>query len=543
MQAEMLASLLDMPPPMRNAFLIEMPPQEYAAVTGAAHDLLGTPFGLWADDYKGFVELGLGDSLYDVQYDIGQSVCDNERTAVPSAHGTGKTHGASRIVAWFVCVHPPGTAKVITTATKWSQVELQLWPHIRAIHERANLPGRCLLTRWLVGDLDYPAAYGLSPDDRDETGFSGIHDPHVLAVVDEAGGLSPILGESLNSILSGEHGRLLLIGNPPIDETGTTFFEDQCNKASYNVIRIPASVTPNFTEKPTPLCAIHPEMDAHPISQHLVQRKWVEMVREDYGEDDPYYIARVMAEFPKDLESKVIPRTWLEESKTNTEPDHSSWVRLGVDIASDGGDEFVIARAEGFTIKVVHNVRGSANANALDVAGVILEHIEQAEDVRRTLGSDRPVRVKIDADGIGWGVKDTLLAWKSEGRHKAQIIAVRSGQKCETKTGQEQFANKRAEMWWNGRLLSQPRKDDAGEVSPPVWKLDVTDTEVRQLGAPKRKTTSDGRRLTEKKEDMRKRGVQSPDRADAILLAVYEPAGSGRGRLSLPSGRVPRAGQ
>ena len=543
----MLADLMDAPPLIRNAWLLELDPADFLAVTGAAADLLGTPFGLWQDDFRGFVEIGLGESLWPKQDEIGRSLVENERTAVPYFPDAGKSHLAARAVAWFVCVWPAGTAKAITTASRWRQVKFQLWPHIRAIHARAKLPGICLQTEWQMGPLKYPAAYGLSPDDYDETAFSGIHDPHVLAVVDEAGGLSPTLGQSLESLMSGEHARLLLIGNPPIDETGSPWFEERCSKPTYNVIRLPASATPNFTGQATPLCRVHPDMEPHPISQHLVSKRWVESIRSDYGEDDPYYIARVEAEFPKDVTGKAIPRTWLEAAagldrgagEPPPTPAKSRWVRLGVDVAADGGDELAIARADGYVLRVVKTSRGAANAEPHDVAGMILEQIEEAEVVRRELGSKRPVRVKIDAIGVGWGIAGILKAWRTEGRHRAEIVPVSVGKACRTTEGSEKFANQRAEMWWNGRLLSTARRNEAGEKIDPTWRLDVTDAEVKQLAGPKYGRTSDGRIKIETKDDMKKRGIQSPDRGEAILLAVYEPSGSGRGRVASTDARLP----
>lgn len=545
----MIADLLDAPPVVRNAWILELDPADFLELTATAADLLGSPFGLWQDDFRGFVEIGLGESLWAKQNEIGISLVENERTAVPSCHDAGKSHLAARAVAWWVCVWPAGTARAITTASRWRQVRNQLWPHIRAIHARARLPGICLQTEWQMGELKYPAAYGLSPDDYDETAFSGIHDPHVLAVVDEAGGLSPTLGQSLESLMSGEHARLLLIGNPPIDETGSPWFEERCAKPTYHVIRLPARATPNFTGFPTPICRVHPDMPEHPISQHLVSKRWVAGIAADYGEEDPYYVARVDAEFPKDVTGKAIPRTWLEaaagldrgQDEGPPVPVKSRWVRLGVDVAADGGDELAIARADGYTLRVVKTSRGAANAEPHDVAGMILEQIEEAEVVRRELGSKRPVRVKVDAIGVGWGIAGILQLWRTEGRHKAEIVKVSVGKSPTTTEGMEKFANQRAEMWWTGRILSTARRDEQDRKIDPTWRLDVTDTEVKQLAAPKYGRTSDGRIKIETKDDMKKRGVGSPDRAEAILLAVYEPTGGGRGRIAQTDARLPNA--
>jgi hypothetical protein len=71
-------------------------------------------------------------------------------------------------------------------------------------------------------------------------------------------------------------------------------------------------------------------------------------------------------------------------------------------------------------------------------------------------------------------------------------------------------------MWWNARTLLQPR-DGKQDLF-----LDVDRQVLAQLAGPSYKSDSSGRIQIEAKADMKKRGVHSPDRAEAILLALYE---------------------
>jgi hypothetical protein len=68
---------------------------------------------------------------------------------------------------------------------------------------------------------------------------------------------------------------------------------------------------------------------------------------------------------------------------------------LGVDVAADGGDEFVIARADGLCTHIVHN--STNNDNAVAVAGTVLEHIHRAQKDHADRGINERVRVKIDS--------------------------------------------------------------------------------------------------------------------------------------------------
>jgi hypothetical protein len=415
-------------------------------------------------------------------------------------------------------VFPVGTAKVITTATKFRQVKHLLWPHIRAVHRAHGLPGHVDQVQWKMGDE--VVAWGFSPADYDETAFSGIHAPHVLVVVDEAGGISPVLGQSLESVMTAGHTRLLVIGNPPVDdETASPWFEERCSSELYNVIRIPVEVTPNWTGEDIGPCRVcPPEVPEHPAASHLVDPDWVADTIAEYGPDSRYVEARVHARFPKGGPSKVIPASWVEDAMDNDEPERSDQMSLGVDVAADGGDELAIARAEGFVVRIVHTSSGAANANAVDVAHRVLMEIQAAEQLCREWHWGKRLRVKIDGIGLGWGVASILKAWGSEGLHSAEIVVVQVSERAQD---QARFANKRAEMWWNGRMLIQPRRVGDG-YGPCTVRLEIDRRTASQLSLPTYGSNSSGRIVIQAKADLRRKGKHSPDRGEAVLLALYE---------------------
>ena len=130
-------------------------------------------------------------------------------------------------------------------------------------------------------------------------------------------------------------------------------------------------------------------------------------------------------------------------------------------------------------------------------------------------GSPHIVTVKIDAIGLGWGVVGLLEAWGREGLHGAKIVGVNVAERA---LDPGKFKNQRAEMWWNGRQLLQPDQDGFQVVC-----LDVDRRVVAQLGSPDFVSDSSGRIQVVSKAVLRKRGGVSPDRAEAVLLALYEP--------------------
>lgn len=479
-------------------------------------DALSNPWRRYQDDPVGFVTTALGETLWSRQRAILESIRDNKRTAVPACHAPGKSHIAARAVAWWVTVHPPGTVRVVTTASTYRQVRGVLWPHIRRVQQRHGLPGEVLTTEWKIGQEI--VADGFSPADHDETAVQGVHAPHLLVVVDEAGGIGATLGRALEALMTGGHTRLLVLGNPPVDDEGS-WFERACSSDLYNVIPIDAYATPNFTGEDAGEChACPPNVPSHPVAEHLVDQAWVQDVINEFGEDSAFVEARVHARFPRTTANKVMPLSWLEDASDNPSPLDGNVVRLGVDVASDGGDEFVVAWADGWVGTIRHRSSGSQNANAVDVAGVVLQQIREAERVHRDRGITEPVRVKIDSIGVGWGVTSVLERWRDEQMHSSVIVPVNVADRPGDAT---KFANQRAEMWWNGRVLVQPASTEPRQSV----RLEVDQRTLAQLSGPQYKSDSSGRIQIERKADMKRRGVPSPDRAEALLLAFYEPPG------------------
>lgn len=518
--------LLSLEPDVRRLVLADLPAERRQALMSVLRQERANPWVRFQDDPVGFVTDGLGETLWSKQRQILESIRDNKRTAVPACHAPGKSHIAARAVAWWGAVHPVGTARIVTTASTFRQVRGVLWPHIRRVVNRHGLPGEVLTVEWKIGTEIL--ADGFSPADHDETAVQGIHAPHLLVVVDEAGGIGPTLGRALEALMTGGHTRLLVLGNPPVDAEGS-WFERCCSSDLYNVIPIPASDTPNFTGEDAGTCHACPAAtERHSVAEHLVDQSWVDDVTAEFGSDSPFVIARVHARFPRVDTNRVIPLTWVEEATENEHPLPGDTIRLGVDVAADGGDEFCIAWADGWTVSIRHRSSGTANANPVDVAGVVLESIREAERVHKTRGSTEPIRVKIDAIGVGWGVAGILERWRDEQRHHAEIIAVNVAERA---GDSDKFSTQRSELWWNGRQLLQPM---AESVHRQQVRLEVDQRTQAQLSAPIYKSDSSGRIVIESKRDMKRRGVASPDRAEAVLLALYEPPTRSKPTVEIP---------
>ncbi|MEU2585288.1 hypothetical protein ABZ612_20470 [Streptomyces avermitilis] len=537
----------------RHAFKHDISARERPYVMQEVERATGSMYGLWRDTPSGFVEDVLGESIWSLQRDVLDALVDHKRVAVPAGFGVGKTHLAARAAVWFVNVYPVGTALCITTATRFRQVQRQLWPHIRKVVPRAGLPGYCDTVQYKMPTPqghDFVAAYGFSAPANDEAAMQGIHMAHILLIVDEAGGIAPMIGHGTNNLLTGGHAAMLAIGNPAMDDPAS-WFEELCNEGDDpeepTTVTLPISSldSPAITGEQVPYCTDCPDSthDRHTLARHMPDQDWVDRTIRSYGADHPYVIAKVYAKFPKGGGGLVIPPTWIEDALNEEDPTgpgwhrlcdlglegetathtvkEGSWVRLGVDVAADGGDEFTIARSVGDMIENRHASAGSVNANQVKVAEKILEEIKAAQRLADALRSPHPVRVKVDKNGIGHGVTSMLERWGENGRHKAQTVGVMVS---ENPTQDDPGAvmrpwRKRDEMWLATRSLLQP--DPSTGRGRLRFRIDKKS--AAQLSTPKLLSNAGGYSVVESKKQMKGRGMKSPDRAEAILLAPYEP--------------------
>lgn len=164
---------------------------------------------------------------------------------------------------------------------------------------------------------------------------------------------------------------------------------------------------------------------------------------------------------------------------------------LGVDPARYGDDRTAYVMRQG---RVVHWTRTDRQLSSMEIAG-------QVSNWMREYWFDA---VFVDVIGLGAGVYDRLAEQWGE-----RIQPVASSESPEDHIA---FFNKRIEMWckmrdWIGtKPCSIPNNSEF----------------IVDLTAPQYHFNSNGQRQLEKKEDMRRRGVKSPDIGDALALTFAE---------------------
>jgi hypothetical protein len=513
-----------------------MTPRERAGLMRLMEDEALSPYIKYGGDIKRIITEEWGEGMWSAQERIIDSFIANQRTCVVTTPGIGKSDIVSMIICAAVAAvqHNPSQIRIITTAANFRLVKTIIWPYLRRMARDHNLPGgdskykasRIGSTEWYINDV--MIADGVASGDQDETAMRGIHSlGRVIVIVDEASGISHTIGRVLNGLLTTPEDRLVVLGNPPTDETDT-WFEWFSEQAIVNTITIPYTDTPNFSGEITPVCVRCGDRIApHTISKHLTSTISIDSVRAQYpDDDDPYVRAFLYAEFPTGNTAKTIPMSFLRKALPVELHDLDGkpmvdldWLAkskrvgpivLGVDVASDGGDEFVIAKRTNWHGEVVHHSSGPDNESSVHVTSLVKAEILTALAYHEKHGIKEPVVANIDRNGVGWGVTSELQAWVVKEHLNVVVVGVMVGERARLST---RFTKQRSEIWWTMREVLQ---NDDTDVT-----LDVDALTLKQLNGPTYTTGSDGRTQVEPKASMKKRGAKSPDRADAILLAFY----------------------
>jgi len=429
-----------------------------------------------------FIRSILDERPWSIQEHIALAVRDNTNVAVPSCFGSGKDWIAARLGLWWVATG----GILVATSNSFPQLRDIFWRELRKAHARGVLPGKPTNgtdLRWEVGDA---WAIGRKPDDYDPEGLQGVHGTRVLVIVDEANGVGADLWTATTGLIVNESSRRLAIGNPwnPVGP----FFE-ACRTPTWNVIPISVFDTPNFTGEPVPDKA----------QAELVSPFWLEQRRAEGLEGTPWWQAKVLGQFPDTASNAVIPLSWVEAARVRDQvTDARDWA--GLDVARFGSDDSVLVEGSGNGPESAHIVHGQ---DTMVVAGIGKSYLDRR---RGTLA--------VDVIGVGAGVVDRIREQHPPGTLLGVNVA------DAPQHDPELLLNLRAELWWDVRRQLDPATTDE---PLSLARLDEsTYQRLRaELTAPTYRMTSSGKVQIESKEELKARGLPSPDLADAFNLAIH----------------------
>jgi hypothetical protein len=448
-----------------------------------------------ASDPVWFAANVLGHDPWDVPRRIMRSVSRPQaRVAVKACHSSAKTYTAAEIVLWWV-IRMRGIA--ITTAPTWPQVEKLLWGEIHKAYDSARIPLGGSLTQTELKLSADCYAMGLSTDQG--VRFQGFHGT-VLIVLDEAPGVRPDIFEAIEGVRAGGDVRILMLGNPTI-AAGPFYDAFGRDRALWDTYTIDAFDTPNLAGvtveqlRAIPLADGDCPLLAHSPRPYLTTRRWVWEKLHTWGESSPLWQSRVRGQFPEQSEDALISLAWLERAGAMPAalPERDAPAVAGLDVAGPGEDETVLTLRQGGH---VHPPRVWAQP---DPRGEVLTELR-----RWTID-------KINVDSIGVG--HYMARHLEDAGYR--VVDVNVG---EAPRDRERFANLKAELYWGLR-----ERFETGEVTGLADDLTVGQCAGIRYGHNAR-----GQVVIESKDQARKRGVKSPDRAESLMLAFAETGLTGR---------------
>jgi hypothetical protein len=459
------------------------------------------------EDPNWFIRTALGRKQWSMQDRVVESVRDHKTTVVVSGNSLGKTYLASNVVLWFLLNHYP--CIVLTTAPTGRQVPALLWKEIGIAHQRAPRPlGGRLLTQELKLAKNW-FAMGFTASRHTPDSFAGFHEAHVLVVVDESNGVPESIHDGIDGILASGHARKLEIGNP-LDPSSP--FARSFRMPSASKFRLGAFDSPNFTEFGITVEDIRSgewvrKVDGRPLPYpSLVNPEWVREKWEKWcgtrkeGEDDPRWVARVEGRFPSGGPDTMFPWSYISAAKERElAPRETTQKILAVDVARFGDDENVFLLRHGGKCRVVYASEDTKPDLMVTAGRAIVSAREHGAS-----------KIYIDSVGVGGGVLDRIRELRPAGIQAEGVVF--GG----TAMNEDEFYDVRGECYHAVRDMMLQGSID----------IDSGDEELESELAGLKRVFKGGRSGVESKDSMRKRGLKSPNRADALAIAfadAFEP--------------------
>lgn len=436
----------------------------------------------YKDDFNGYRRDILGLESCEWQDRVGESLMHNKRTAVSSGHGIGKTLFSASAIHWFLATRPHPA--IVATANTEDQLTKKLWRELAKVNNGAKNKEWFdwkASTFTLFSDPTAQAV-ALAWSENNTEAFAGTHETHVLGVFDEASAIFRGIFNVFAGAMTTPGARWLIVGNPTRNEG---YFFDACHgklKA-----RRPGDMRRGLWNSFTVGSAESPFVDP----------AWIEEMKATLGEESDEYRVRVLGLPPRFDAEQFIPREFVTAAMEREVRMFDRWpLILGCDVGR--GDRSVIVARRGR--KVLPKVEILKGERTTDFARRIAEEIRFYREEE-----DLTAQVVIEELGMGVGVVETL----EDMGFAEQVWGINTGVAANEP---ELYTNLRCEMY---ALLKEWLE---GQVELPNIPEMLDDLTVL-----KRKPSANGKLRLETKDEMRRRGVKSPDVGDALALTFAVP--------------------
>lgn len=383
-------------------------------------------------------------------------------------------------VLWFLACYFP--AKVPATAPTSHQLEDVLWAEIATWHRKMGerMPALAAEFEWSAGAFKMRSApsesFAVARTSRPERpeALQGFHAAHILFLIDEASGVADNVFEVAEGALSTEGAFVVMAANPT-RQSGYFFDSHHKMRGSW--------------------AALH----WSGVDSPMVSREYIANMAKKYGTHSPVYKVRVLGDFVGAADG-VISLELCEAAKVrDVALNTNAPIIWGLDVARFGDDSTSLAKRQGnWQLAPIEEWWGK---DTMQTTGLV------KADWDRTPQEKRPVVINIDVIGIGAGVVDRLkeLELPAVGVNVAESEAINANK-------DQHFNRLRDELWWRGREWLEAKD----------CKLADDDETIAELTTPTYTILSNGKIQVERKDELRKRGVKSPNRADSWLLTFAD---------------------
>jgi len=400
----------------------------------------------------------------------------HRRISIRSGHGVGKSTAVSWLAIWYILTRYH--AKIVVTAPTSAQLYDALFAEIkRWVKELPPMLNELLEVKAERIELkQFPQENFISArTSRAEQpeALQGIHAENVLLIADEASGVPEAVFEAAAGSMSGHSATTILLGNP-VRSSG--FFYDTHTRLANEW----------WTRKVS--CVDSPR----------VSEAYVKEMASRYGEESNAFRIRVLGEFPRSDDDTVIPMELLELAvQRDVQPTKFSPLVWGLDVARFGSDKSALCKRQGNTVP--EPVRVWANLDLMQLTGAVVAEWEAL------IPSERPTEILVDSIGLGAGVVDRLreLGLPARGINVSESPAMGLT-----------YRNLRAELWHKAKAWLEKRD----------CRIPKDEKLIAELATVRYSFTSNGKIQIESKDEIRKRGLSSPDLADAFVLTFASDA-------------------
>jgi hypothetical protein len=376
---------------------------------------------------------------------------------------------------WFLLLRFPN--KVVVTAPTSGQLfdalfaELKRWVNELPPALKAMLTVKSDRVELIAAPSE---AFISARTSRAETpeALAGVHSDNVMLVVDEASGVPEQVFEAAAGSMSGHSAVTIMLSNPT--RSSGTFFESQTRLSGSWWTRRWSCV-----ESP------------------LVSGEFVDEMRLRYGEDSNAFRIRVLGEFPTADDNTIIP-FHLAESAMHRDIEMTPGLQpiWAIDPARFGSDRTAFCKRVGNVITEITSWQG---LDLMQTVGRVMAEYESLPI------SQRPSEILVDSIGVGGGVVDRL---------RELGAPVRGVNVSEVPSMGKTYNNLRTELWFKTKAWLEDRS----------CKIPDNDALVADLTGIRYSFTSSGKMQAESKDAMKRRGLKSPDLADAVCLTMASDA-------------------